>query len=191
MENSDNKHLIPTNLSFESLKKLNPHGIEYWSARDLQSCLGYSEWRKFETTIKKAIDSCKQSGNEPENHFVGADKMVQIGSQTDRKVKDWHLSRFACYLIAQTWLLRYQILPIHFLANELKRPLNYPHPFDSIKRPILWPFFWPILAKNWPELESNQRHKDFQSSALPTELSGHKMFKILQDSWFEKILAMD
>lgn len=26
----------------------------------------------------------------------------------------------------------------------------------------------------WPELESNQRHKDFQSSALPTELSGHK-----------------
>jgi hypothetical protein len=24
----------------------------------------------------------------------------------------------------------------------------------------------------WPELESNQRHKDFQSSALPTELSG-------------------
>ena len=26
----------------------------------------------------------------------------------------------------------------------------------------------------WPELESNQRHKDFQSSALPTELSGHQ-----------------
>ena len=26
--------------------------------------------------------------------------------------------------------------------------------------------------KGWPELESNQRHKDFQSSALPTELSG-------------------
>ncbi len=101
MENVGNKHLISTNLSFESLKKLNPHGIEYWSSRDLQGCLGYSEWRKFETTIQKAIDSCKQSGNEPENHFVGADKMVQIGSQTDRKVKDWHLSRFACYLIAQ------------------------------------------------------------------------------------------
>lgn len=28
--------------------------------------------------------------------------------------------------------------------------------------------------KEWPELESNQRHKDFQSSALPTELSGHE-----------------
>ena len=92
MENSSNKYPVSPNLSFESLKKLNPHGIEYWSVRELQSCLGYSEWRKFETTIKKAIDSCKQSGNEPENHFVGADKMVQIGSQTDRKVKDWYLS---------------------------------------------------------------------------------------------------
>ena len=27
--------------------------------------------------------------------------------------------------------------------------------------------------KDCPEPESNQRHEDFQSSALPTELSGH------------------
>ena len=25
----------------------------------------------------------------------------------------------------------------------------------------------------WPKQESNQRHRDFQSLALPTELSGH------------------
>ncbi len=48
-----------------------------------------------------SIYSCKQSGNDPKNHFVGADKMVQIGSQTEREVNDYHLSRFACYLIAQ------------------------------------------------------------------------------------------
>src|SRR2546428_7055885 len=101
MKNSNNTQLITTNLSFESLKKINRHGIEYWSARDLQSCLGYFEWRKFENAIKKAIDSCKQSGNVHRNHFVCADKMVEIGSQTDRKITDWHLSRFACYLIAQ------------------------------------------------------------------------------------------
>ncbi|MDE3055408.1 MAG: DNA damage-inducible protein D, partial [Verrucomicrobiota bacterium] len=60
-----------------------------------------SEWRKFENTIKKAITSCKQSGNNPGDHFVGADKMIGIGKQAERKVTDWYLSRFACYLIAQ------------------------------------------------------------------------------------------
>jgi DNA-damage-inducible protein D len=47
------------------------------------------------------MESCKQSGNNPENHFAGAGKMVGIGSRTDRKLEDYHLSRFACYLIAQ------------------------------------------------------------------------------------------
>ena len=51
--------------------------------------------------MKKGIQSCKQSGNDPQHHFVDADKMVSVGSRADRKVSDWHLSRFACYLIAQ------------------------------------------------------------------------------------------
>jgi DNA-damage-inducible protein D len=93
--------LAPSSLSFESLKKLNEHGIEYWSARDLQPCLGYSEWRTFENTIKKAMTSCKQSGNDPSKHFVGAHKMIGIGKQAEREVTDWYLSRLACYLIAQ------------------------------------------------------------------------------------------
>jgi len=101
MGQSIDSSLAPSDLSFESLKKHNKYGVEYWSARDLQLCLGYSEWRKFENTLKKAIKSCEQSGNNPKNHFVGTDKMVQIGSQTERKVSNWHLSRFACYLIAQ------------------------------------------------------------------------------------------
>jgi DNA-damage-inducible protein D len=93
--------LVVTPLSFESLKKLNQNGIEYWSARDLQSCLGYSKWQRFEPAIKKAMESCRQSGNDPHNHFTGAGKMVEIGSLTAREVHDYHLSRFACYLIAQ------------------------------------------------------------------------------------------
>lgn len=101
MDNYEDPSLIPSLPSFESFKKLNKHGVEYWSARDLQLCLGYSKWQRFELTIKKAIESCEQSGNNPENHFAGAGKMVGIGSQTERKVEDYHLSRFACYLIAQ------------------------------------------------------------------------------------------
>lgn len=77
--------------SFEELKKINQHGVEYWSARELQELLGYSQWRRFENTIKRAKESFKQPGNDPKNHFVGINKMV----------KDYHLSRFACYLIIQ------------------------------------------------------------------------------------------
>lgn len=91
----------PSNLSFESLKKTNQHGIEYWSARDLQPGLGYTEWRKFENTIKKAVKSCEQSGNASDHHFVGTDKPILGGKGATQVVKDYHLSRFACYLIAQ------------------------------------------------------------------------------------------
>ncbi|MDE3056058.1 MAG: hypothetical protein KGI80_05160, partial [Verrucomicrobiota bacterium] len=90
MDNQEDSSLIPSPPSFESLKKINDHGVEYWSARDLQPCLGHSEWRKFENTIKKAITSCKQSGNNPGDHFVGADKMIGIGKQAERKVTDWY-----------------------------------------------------------------------------------------------------
>ncbi len=97
----ENEVLVRGNLSFEELKKVNEHGVEYWSARDLQIVFGYLEWRKFENAIKKAIESCKQSGNNPNDHFVGADKMILIGKNASREVEDYHLSRFACYLIAQ------------------------------------------------------------------------------------------
>lgn len=87
--------------SFEQLKRLNEHGAEYWSARDLQPLLGYSQWRRFEDAINRAMTSCEQSGNKPGHHFAGAGKMVELGSGSAREVDDYHLSRFACYLIAQ------------------------------------------------------------------------------------------
>jgi DNA-damage-inducible protein D len=87
--------------SFENLKLSNEHGAEYWSARDLQLLLGYSQWRRFEDAVRRAITSCEQSGNNPQNHFASAGKMVGLGSGSAREVDDYHLSRFACYLIAQ------------------------------------------------------------------------------------------
>ena len=89
------------NLSFEEMKKINQFGAEYWSARELQPLLGYSQWRRFEDAIKRAMTSCKQSGNDRSHHFAGAGKMVSLGSGSAREVSDVHLSRFACYLIAQ------------------------------------------------------------------------------------------
>jgi DNA-damage-inducible protein D len=101
MSQSDETFLVPSNLSFESLKKHNEYNIEYWSARDLQPCLGYSQWRRFENAIKKAKESCRQSGNDPAHHFAGAGKPIPGGKGSAQVVEDYHLSRFACYLIAQ------------------------------------------------------------------------------------------
>jgi DNA-damage-inducible protein D len=94
--------LVPMGASsFEGLKKTNEHGAEYWSARDLQPLLGYSQWRRFEQAITRAQESCTQSGNEAGHHFAGAGKMIPLGKGGTREVEDFHLSRFACYLIAQ------------------------------------------------------------------------------------------
>lgn len=89
------------NVSFEDLKKFNEHGAEFWSARDLQPLLGYSQWRRFEDAVKRAITSCTQSGNVPSYHFAGAGKPITGGKGAVQMVDDYHLSRFACYLIAQ------------------------------------------------------------------------------------------
>ncbi len=87
--------------SFEDLRQTNDHGAEYWSARDLQPLLGYDQWRRFDQAIRRAVTACKESGNRPEDHFAGAGKMIGLGKGGERKLVDFHLSRFACYLIAQ------------------------------------------------------------------------------------------
>lgn len=75
--------------------------IEFWYARDLQKVLGYLRWENFIVVIQKAIKACENSGILIENHFREVTKMVQIGSNTERKVQDYMLTRYACYLIAQ------------------------------------------------------------------------------------------
>lgn len=93
--------VAPVNAGFESLKQTNEHNAEYWSARDLQPMLGYSQWRRFEQAIERAMASCEASGNQADHHFAGAGKPIPGGKGAVQVVDDYHLSRFACYLIAQ------------------------------------------------------------------------------------------
>jgi DNA-damage-inducible protein D len=87
---------------FDSIKQINPYGVEYWSARDLMPLLGYGKkWQNFSDVIKKAMTACTETGNIAEDHFTGVSKMVLLGSGSQRSLADYHLSRFACYLIAQ------------------------------------------------------------------------------------------
>jgi len=86
---------------FEQIKYINEIGQEYWSARELFSTLEYIKWDKFLGVIAKAKEACKNSGQEPNDHFPRVGKMVEIGSSAKRDIGDLHLSRYACYLIIQ------------------------------------------------------------------------------------------
>lgn len=88
--------------NFEEIKKIDENGIEYWEARELMPLLGYVKWSNFEeVVIKKAKITCRRSGQTISNHFADIGKMVSIGSGAKRERKDYKLSRYACYLIAQ------------------------------------------------------------------------------------------
>lgn len=85
---------------FESIKHINEYGQEYWTARELIPLLEYNEYRFFKKVIDKAINACEASNNKGSDHFVQVHEMVTIGSGAEREVEDYHLSRYACYLIA-------------------------------------------------------------------------------------------
>lgn len=87
--------------TFQVIKQIDKSGAEFWYARDLQQALEYTEWRNFESVIRKAITACEKSGYDPTDHFVGVNKKVTLGSGAIREVEDIELSRYACYLIVQ------------------------------------------------------------------------------------------
>lgn len=87
---------------FDSMAHMIPEEkVEFWFARELQEPLGYARWENFLTAIKRAIESCETSGYNPDDHFRGVTKMVRLGSDAERHIPDFILTRYACYLIAQ------------------------------------------------------------------------------------------
>ena len=118
---------ISTNQTFEDIKHIDEDGIEYWYARELQAVLGYTEWRKFENVIKKAKEACKNSNSNVFEHFGGADKLSKRANNAEVLIKDYKLTRYACYLIAQNGDSRKQTIALaqtYFAIQTRKQEIS-------------------------------------------------------------------
>ena len=98
----DKKTISTMKKMFDDIMHTTEDGtVEFWYARELMGCLGYTTWRRFKDAINRAMESCKSAEIEVLDHFADAVKMVEIGSNAVRDVDDIMLTRYACYLIAQ------------------------------------------------------------------------------------------
>lgn len=98
----EKKRIISIKKQFDDIIHQNEElDIEFWFARELMPLLGYERWENFEKAINRALMSCETSGIEVSDHFREVTKMIIAGKGAQRSVKDYMLTRYACYLIAQ------------------------------------------------------------------------------------------
>ena len=106
--------------TFEGHAQRTEGGVEFWLARVLQHLLGYAEWRNFGTVLSRAKTACELSGHKVTDHFVDVNKMVDLGSGSQREVDDIMLTRYACYLVAQN-------------GDSKKRPIAFAQTYFAIQ----------------------------------------------------------
>jgi DNA-damage-inducible protein D len=115
------------NKTFEDIKHIDENGVEFWYARELQIVLDYKEWRKFEGVIEKAKLACQNSDINVFEHFVGADKLSKRANNAEVKIKEYKLSRYACYLIAQNGDSRKKVIALaqtYFAVQTRKQEIT-------------------------------------------------------------------
>ncbi len=96
---------------FESIKHIRNDGSEFWNARELSDALEYSQWRNFSKVIERAMIACENSGYDVFDDFAEVSKIVDAG-ETSKPIKDYELSRYACYLIVQNGDPRKEVIAL-------------------------------------------------------------------------------
>ena len=121
------KNIKKENQTFESIKHIDENNMEFWYAREIMTILEYSKWQNFEKIIEKAKISCEKSGFAVIDHFTNVSKMVQIGSGAKKEVKDYKLTRYACYIIAQNGDPRKKVIALaqtYFAVQTRKQEIT-------------------------------------------------------------------
>ena len=96
---------------FEDIKHIREDGSEFWSARELSDALEYTQWRNFSKVIERAMIACENSGHDVFYDFAEVSKIVDAGA-TNKPIKDYELSRYACYLIVQNGDPRKEVIAL-------------------------------------------------------------------------------
>lgn len=186
---------------FDRIRKMDENGLEYWEARELQEHLDYTEWRNFEKTIKKAMISCKVARQEISDHFVETNKMVSLGSGSQRSVIDYRLTKYACYLVAMNGDVEkerialaqaYFAVQTHYAETVQKKSKGQEKErifTQDVRRrcianeKIIPDGYWCVVTEMWREawaLESFM--KELQPSRLPDGSCGKKWRQYLRES---------
>ena len=112
---------------FEDIKHIDDKGVEFWYARELMPMLEYCKWERFSNTIDNAKIACENSGYDVNEHFPGVGKLSKRHNCASVRIKDYKLSRYACYLIAQNGDSRKKTIALaqtYFAIQTRKQELN-------------------------------------------------------------------
>ena len=121
------KDIDRNNKTFEDIKHIDENGIEYWYARELMPILQYSNWQNFEKIINKAQISCKNSDISEFDHFIDVSKTIKMPKGAEKTIKDYKLSRYACYMIAQNGDSRKKVIALaqtYFAVQTRKQEIS-------------------------------------------------------------------
>jgi DNA-damage-inducible protein D len=97
---------------FEDIKHVSDEGIEFWYARELSVVLDYIQWRNFQKVLERAILACKNSGQAIVEHFAEVSKTLEMPNNASKKITDFKLTRYACYLIVQNGDPRKEVIAL-------------------------------------------------------------------------------
>lgn len=118
---------IYSNQSFEDIKHIDENGIEFWYAREIMKMLEYNKWENFEKVINKAKEGCKNSNISVNEHFPDVRKLSKRANNAEVLIKDYKLTRYACYLIAQNGDSRKKVIALaqtYFAIQTRKQEIS-------------------------------------------------------------------
>ena len=115
------------NQTFDDIKHIDENGNEFWYARELQKVLEYNKWENFEKVILKAKIACENTGISVVEHFPDIRKLSKRANNAEIKIKDYKLTRYACYLIAQNGDPRKEVIALaqtYFAVQTRKQEIS-------------------------------------------------------------------